>query len=398
MDFHAPTAAVAPASDRGAARTERDLRLDFFRGLSLFFIFIDHVPGNVLAYATFHTWAFSDAAEVFIFISGFTTALVYGRSLVQNGALLATAQIYHRVWQLYVAHVFLFVIFVAEVSYSVLVVHNPMYIEEMRVAHFLETPHLAVIRALLLAFQPAFLDILPLYIVLLAAFPLALLGFKIHRLLPFGVSALLYGVTLWRGWTPHTYPAGAPWYFNPLAWQFLFVIGATAGFARVSGIWPFPAGQWFRILAMVIAGFCALISINWTIHWLYDPFPPLLAKELWTHTLDKTDLAPLRLIDFLAIATTTVIFIKPDNRFLRTAWARPLVVCGQHSLYVFCLGIVLAVLGHFVLDQFYDGLPMQAAVNVAGFGAMVGLAYLLEWYKIASRDARGPRVTTTPSE
>ena len=398
MDFHAPVAAVTLASDHGAARTARDLRLDFFRGLSLFFIFIDHVPGNVLAYATFHTWAFSDAAEVFIFISGFTAALVYGRSLAQNGALLATAQIYRRVWQLYVAHVFLFVIFVAEVSYSVLVVHNPMYLEEMRVANFLETPHLAVIRALVLGFQPAFLDILPLYIVLLAAFPLTLLGFKIHRLLPFGASALLYGVTLWRGWTPHTYPAGAPWYFNPLAWQFLFVIGATAGFSRVSGVWPFPAGKWFRILAIIIAGFCALISVDWTIHWLYDPFPPLLAKQLWTHTLDKTDLAPLRLVDFLAIATTTVIFIKPDSRFLRTAWARPLIVCGQHSLYVFCLGIVLAVLGHFVLDQLYDGLPMQAAVNVAGFGAMIGLAYLLEWYKAASRSTRSVRVTATPPE
>src|SRR5690348_6347822 len=152
-------AEAAPMPQHGAAKAERDLRLDFFRGLSLFFIFIDHVPGNLLAYATFHALAFSDAAEVFIFISGFTAALVYGRSLQRNGALLVTAQIYRRVWQLYVAHIFLFVIFVAEVSYSVLVVHNPMYIEEMRVANFLETPHLAVIRALLLLFQPAFLDI-----------------------------------------------------------------------------------------------------------------------------------------------------------------------------------------------------------------------------------------------
>ena len=115
-------------------RRGRDLRLDFFRGLSLFFIFIDHIPNNFLGWFTLHSFAFSDAAEVFIFISGYTAALVYGRSLRQHGALFATAQIYRRVWQLYVAHIFLFVIFTAEVSYAVLAVNNPMYTEELRVA------------------------------------------------------------------------------------------------------------------------------------------------------------------------------------------------------------------------------------------------------------------------
>src|ERR1700684_1019546 len=112
----------------------RDVRLDFFRGLSLFFIFIDHIPENVLAYFTLRSVAFNDAAEVFIFISGYTAALVYGRSLADKGALFATAQIYRRVWQLYVAHIFLFVIFTAEVSYAILVVQNPMYTEELGVA------------------------------------------------------------------------------------------------------------------------------------------------------------------------------------------------------------------------------------------------------------------------
>ena len=391
-------AEAAPTPQRGAAKAERDLRLDFFRGLSLFFIFIDHVPGNLLAYATFHGLAFFDAAEVFIFISGFTAALVYGRSLMRNGALLATAQIYRRVWQLYVAHIFLFVLFVAEVSYSVLVVHNAMYVEEMRVANFLRTPHLAVIRALLLNFQPQFLDILPLYIVLLAGFPLVLLGLRVHRLLPFVVSGVLYGATLFWGWTPHTYPAGAPWYFNPLTWQFLFVTGATAGDSRVTGIWPFPSRLWFRVLAAGIAGFCAVISLDWTIHWLYDPFPVFLAKLLWMHTLDKTNLAPLRLVDFLAIAATAMIFFKSDSRFLRMKWARPLIVCGQHSLHVFCLGIVLAVLGHFVLSEFYGGVIMQAVVNLVGFATMIGLAYLLEWYKVAVRRASGPRAAAGVSE
>ncbi|HEX5454837.1 MAG TPA: OpgC domain-containing protein, partial [Stellaceae bacterium] len=65
-----------------ASNSQRDLRLDFFRGLALIFIFVDHVPANFLSYFTLHSTAFFDAAEVFIFISGFTAALVYGRRLV----------------------------------------------------------------------------------------------------------------------------------------------------------------------------------------------------------------------------------------------------------------------------------------------------------------------------
>src|ERR1700691_5613936 len=90
----------SPPEPAQAARGARDLRLDFFRGLSLFFIYIDHIPENVLSYFTLHSIAFCDAAEVFIFISGYTAALVYGQSFKRNGALYATAQVYRRVWQL----------------------------------------------------------------------------------------------------------------------------------------------------------------------------------------------------------------------------------------------------------------------------------------------------------
>lgn len=45
---------------------ERDLRLDFFRGLALFSIFVDHVPNNLVAQFTLQSAMFSDAAEVFM--------------------------------------------------------------------------------------------------------------------------------------------------------------------------------------------------------------------------------------------------------------------------------------------------------------------------------------------
>jgi len=377
-------------------RKGRDLRLDFFRGLSLFFIFVDHIPNNFLGYFTLRSFAFCDAAEVFIFISGYTAALVYGRSLRQQGALYATAQIYRRVWQLYVAHIFLFVIFTAEVSYTVMAVNNPMYNEELRVGDFLQEPHIAIIKALLLQFQPTFLDILPLYIALLGAFPIVLLALERGPLWALLPSAVIYTLTLRHGWGIPAYPAENVWYFNPLAWQFLFVIGATAGHARVSGRWPFPQGVWLPRLAVALSAIMAAITVSWLIHSFYDPFPALLAKQLVNYTIDKTNLAPLRLFSFLMLALATVYFVRPDSAFLRWRVVAPVVLCGQHSLYVFCLGIILAVFGHFVLAEFYGTLLMQAAVDIIGFAAMIGTAAMLAWFKRAGQvRAVAP---ATPSE
>jgi hypothetical protein len=375
------------------------LRLDFFRGLSLFFIFIDHIPNNFLGWFTLRSYAFCDAAEVFIFISGYTAALVYGRSLAQHGALFAIAQTWRRVWQLYVAHIFLFVIFTAEVSYVVLSVDNPMYNEEMRVGDFLEKPHIAVIKAMLLQFQPQFLDILPLYIVLLAAFPLVLLLLRRGALWALLPSAAIYALTLRHGWGIPAYPAYT-WYFNPLAWQFLFVIGATAGYSRVSGVWPFPEGEWVSRLAVALSAAVCLITLSWLFHeHVWDPFPAILEKPLLRLTGDKTNLAPLRLVNLLALALATVYFVRPESAFLRWRIARPIVLCGQQSLYVFCLGIVLAVLGHFVLSEFYASLPMQLAVNLVGFALMFGTASLITWYKTAANAApAGSSIPATPSE
>ena len=98
----------APAVPVAAAATGRDLRLDLFRGLALWLIFLDHVPNNIVAWFTIRNYGFSDATEIFIFISGYTAAFVYGRAMRTAGFVVATARVLKRAWQIYVAHVFLF--------------------------------------------------------------------------------------------------------------------------------------------------------------------------------------------------------------------------------------------------------------------------------------------------
>src|ERR1700728_3415684 len=136
----------------------RDLRLDFFRGLALFFIFIDHIPDNVLSWFTLHDFAFCDAAEMFIFISGYTAALAYAPVFDREGVAMGIARIYRRVWQLYVAHLFLFMIFSAEVAYTMRVRYNPLFADELAIGDYLSGQGEAFIRVLLLQFQPNLLN------------------------------------------------------------------------------------------------------------------------------------------------------------------------------------------------------------------------------------------------
>src|SRR5262249_12829838 len=153
-----------------AVKSQRDLRLDLFRGLALWLIFLDHIPNNAVSWITLRNYGFSDAAEIFVFISGYTAAFVYARSMISRGFVIAAIRIFKRVWQLYVAHVFLFLIFMAEIAYLARSFENPLYAEEMNIVDFLRDPEVTLVEALLLKFKPVNMDILPVYIMLLAAF------------------------------------------------------------------------------------------------------------------------------------------------------------------------------------------------------------------------------------
>src|SRR5262245_22728364 len=161
--MHAP---AAPVTTSG-----RDLRLDLFRGLALWLIFLDHIPSNLVAWITIRNYGFSDATEIFVFVSGYTAAFVYGREMSERGFVVAGARILRRAWQIYVAHVFLFTIYLAEISYVATSFENPLYAEEGGILDFLKQPDVTIIQALLLKFKPSNMDVLPLYIILMLLFP-----------------------------------------------------------------------------------------------------------------------------------------------------------------------------------------------------------------------------------
>ena len=269
------------------AGAERELRLDLFRGLALWLIFIDHLPDNILTWFTIRNYGFSDATEIFIFISGYTAAFVYGRAMLEVGFVVATARILRRVWQIYVAHVFLFTIFLAEISYVAARFDNPLYSEEMGIMDFLKQPDVTIMQALLLRFQPANMDVLPLYIVLMLFLPLILWLMKWRPDVTLALSVLLYAVTWQFDLYLSAYPSGF-WTFNPFAWQLLFVFGAwcaLGGAKRMSRILSSPVTMWI-CGAYLLFAFC--VTLTWHLPQLNFLMPKLI--EQWMYPITKTDM------------------------------------------------------------------------------------------------------------
>ena len=364
---------------------ERELRLDLFRGLALWLIYIDHLPSNLLTWLTIRNYGFSDATEIFIFISGYTAAFVYGRAMLESGFVVATARIMRRVWQIYVAHVFLFTIFLAEISYVATSFENPLYSEEMGIMDFLKQPDVTIIQALLLRFRPVNMDVLPLYIVLMFFLPAILWLMQRRADLTLGLSVVLYAFTWEYDLYLSAYPNGF-WAFNPFAWQLLFVFGAwcaMGGAWRMSRVLASPITLWLSA-AYLIAAFC--VTLTWYLPQLTFLMPRWL--EQWMYPINKTDLDVLRFVHFLALAAITVRFLPRTWPGLKSRWLRPLILCGQHSLEIFCLGVFLAFGGHFILDEFAGGAILHAVVTISGILIMCGVAWVISWYKLVA-DKKG---------
>ena len=361
----------------------RDLRLDFFRGLALWFIYLDHVPNNIVSWLTVRNYGFSDATEIFVFISGYTAVIAYSRMMLKDGWPRAALRIFRRVWQLYVAHILLFVAFIAQIAYVSIARDTSQLIEEMQLLGLGQNPYQAILEAALLKFRPVNLDVLPLYIVLLAAFPFALPALIRW---PWGVvlvSVCLYAVTSHFNWNLPGYPDDKVWFFNPMAWQVVFYTGAALAVVapRLAVL-----DRWRRTvtgLAVFYLLFAGFIALSWHYNSLERLIPDWFARQIYP--IDKTNLDILRFAHFLAMAWIVRLLVPPHARFLKWHIFQPIRRCGEHSLQIFCLGTFLAVTAQIVVARYEESIVSQLLASLVGLTIMSLVAYAASWTKAQAR-------------
>src|SRR5258708_1777518 len=277
----------------------RDGRLDMFRGLANWAIFLDHIPHEVLSWITVKNYGFSDAADLFVFISGYTAALVFGRVMIERGSAATVSTLAERALMLYAAHIIVVVIYIAIIACVSREFHDPDDLNQFNVAVFMNMPFREFVQALALRYKPVNLDVLPLYILLLGAFAPALWLMVRKPNWTLAGSLFLYAAARHFGWNLAASPSGR-WYFNPFAWQLLFFLGAwiaLGGSRAIQSLVRTRAALWLAI-AYIIFAFVVMMAISvpdlggLVPHWILQPFDPN----------DKTNLAPYRVVHLIALA------------------------------------------------------------------------------------------------
>ena len=357
----------------------RDLRIDACRGIALWWIFLDHIPNNIGSWLTLQNYGFSDAAEVFMFMSGVTCALAYGRARRCEGWAGVIGRTLRRSWDIYVAFLLLTL---ACAILSHLVGGGPAA-DASNTRIVLDQPGPTLARAAILQYRPVNTDVLPIFVLLHLLFaPLLWLLLRAPNL-TLAASLALYVLVHVFGWTVPAWP-DSHWAFNPMAWQLLVVLGAW-WIIEGNRVQPWMKSRAALGLAVLYLLFSLVIALSWHIKPLEALIPQTL-EHLFC-PLDKSNLAPLRLLHFLAIAVLASWLVPRNWRALKTPVMRGAIRCGQNSLPIYCLGVLLAFVSHVALLNISNGLVMQIALSVGGIMAMIMGATLLNLISIEP----GPR-------
>jgi hypothetical protein len=346
----------------------RTAAVDFFRGLGLWMVFVDHMAPNIWSYLTIWRFGFSDFAEIFVFLSGFIGIGSYQRALDAGKTGAVVKKLFHRIRRLYVAHILSFGISIVMLGifagYGVRVNDAGLYV-------WMQDPLRYALRALTLTYAPAVFSLLPLYISIAPILLLASIGLRRAPQLTFAISGCL--------WLASQVPAldsrmSMPaWVLHPVAWQFLFVLGAGARYYsdHLQKMAPSRALIW--IAAAVVA--VSVVLKSFTFHWI-NPLLPAALRGIPGLNVGKDHLAFYRLLHFLAVLVLVYAWTRGNPQRLQSWFARLAMACGEDSLFIYSSLLVLDVLANLVLAVTHGGVLVQTEMTAGGLALLCSMAWL----------------------
>lgn len=347
--------------------------VDFWRGFALVTIFINHIPGVLYERLTHRNYSISDSAELFVFLAGWSLRHVVGPPEDPTPTKRLMLRLGGRAFTLYAAHILIVMLALAMLAAAARLMNNPLLLEWHNATAVFTEPATAHIGIVLLSHQLGYFDILPLYVVLLLLAPVIAL---IHRLAPnllVPVSLAIYLSAQVFKITVPTWPTEGQWFFNPLCWQLVFVLGFAMSRERGPGGWVKANINSIRIVAVPLLVVFTLMVL---FRWMPDPTRMPEPKLLFIN--GKTFVTPIRLIQFLVLIAVFSAFYPWIARTV------PLVVAifsmlGRNSLHVFCAGSLLSLGAQILRFYFRGGLLVDTVLVATGLMIMGGIAWLAEW-------------------
>src|SRR5437868_6776250 len=288
-----------PSMKAELAARDGDLRLCLLLGIAAWFLFLDHIPHNAVSLLTMRNFGFSGAIDLFVFVGGYTAAILYGKMMLERGFVVSATRIFKRVWQLYAAYIVLFVIYIDLIGYVARKSRAPELIGEFNVAGIVDHTIRTLIHGLLLQAKPLNLDVLQRFIILMAIFPFVLFGMVRRPNVTMAGSIGLYLAARQFDWTLSSFPDGR-WSLNPFCCQALFAVAASRPLSGASQMRAIHKPQELAVLRAA-AWLYLLFALAVT---MAGKFPQAgIVPEFLRHALppNKENLAPHRVLHFLAL-------------------------------------------------------------------------------------------------
>jgi hypothetical protein len=371
---------IVPVKNSPAeGKKSRHLGLDFFRGLAMLIIFIAHVPDNAWDRFIPARFGFSSAAELFVFCSGLASAFAFGAVFVRRGFVIGALRIGYRIWQVYWAHIGLFLVIASLSAAGTWYLGTRNYIADLNFDLFEQRPLVAIVKMMTLTYVPDLLNILPMYLVLLALVPVMIACAKLSRWLLFALSIGLWTMVQL---THFDLPGGVTddwvWFFNPFAWQLLFFTGFSFGMGYLP-MPPIAHRLWFPLGALILVA-CIPVAF-----WGFiEHLPMLQSAHDWLVPdagMSTMELHPIRYFHFLLFAYVVLSCFKRWPSLMRGPWFMPVVNVGQQSLATFMASLALAWAMGMMLDVFGRQPIAVALANIIGLSAIFAIAYTVKWFK-----------------
>ena len=364
--------------------------VDFWRGLALVMIFINHITGNWFGPLPLRNYAISDAAELFVFLAGWSLSYATGSPARAEPPKRTVFRLISRALELYRAQLVITVLALALLASMAITRSNPLFLEWHNAGSFFYDPTRTVGGIMLLTHQLGYFNILPLYIALMLWAPVAMILLRIHVALAAAVSIGIYALARADVLALPSWPEPGRWFFNPFAWQLLFTLGIFAG-AFLSQMKRIPYWRPGFIGSMAVLGASFIVMMNG-----FGLAPNLLWGAFNTVDLVKSDLGLGRLVHFLALVYV-VTQLRLGQALETTAIGAEMARLGRYSLPVFAFGSILSALGEVTMTL--AAVKSSASPHVVGmvftlFG-ILGLHLLaryLEWKKKGSTAPRPEQI------
>lgn len=352
----------------------RPNEIDFWRGFALVTIFVNHVPGLFYERFTSRNVSISDSAELFVFLAGWSLRYVVAHEFTKASAANLAFRLFGRAVSIYAAQILITMIALAIIAGAALRLDQSFLLDWHNAGPVFQDPIEAHVGLVLLTHQLGYFNILPLYVVLMAMAPAFALIDRGSPWALFVCSGALWLFALATGFNMRTWPVDGRWFFDPFAWQFIFVLGFL--FARADAGPGAAARRWLgplKIVAIpiVLAGAVAAWKV-------WSPSPAQVPNPKLFFMFDKTYLSPARLIQFLSVVAVAAGLwrLLPNWSFPVSAY---LSMLGRHSLNVFCVASVLSLCAQIGRFAYGGGIPVDTAVLLVGIIVMGFSAWISEW-------------------